>query len=100
MKSGLVDLKTCDTLRWFESDCHRYGYIQQLAFYRAILRIVTGKNFPVHIIAVEKNEPFSTDELLDLAELSNKSALERFRACCISGVWPTGYEDLRIIDTL
>ena len=106
MKSGLVDLKTCDSLRWFESDCRRYGYIHQLAFYRAILRIVTGKNFPVHIIAVEKNEPFSagvwklTDELLDLAELSNKSALERFRACCISGVWPTGYEDLRIIDTL
>ena len=106
MKSGLVDLKTCDSLRWFESDCRRYGYIQQLAFYRAILRIVSGKNFPVHIIAVEKNEPFSagvwklTDELLDLAELSNKSALERFRACCTSGVWPTGYEDLRIIDTL
>ena len=106
MKSGLVDLKTCDTLRWFESDCRRYGYIQQLAFYRAILRILSGKNFPVHIIAVEKNEPFSagvwklTDELLDLAELSNESALERFRACCISGVWPTGYEDLRIIDTL
>ena len=55
---------------------------------------------------MEKNEPFSagvwklTDELLDLAELSNKNALERFRACCISGVWPTGYEDLRIIDTL
>ena len=96
MKSGLVDLKTCDSLRWFESDCRRYGYIQQLAFYRAILRIVSG----------EKNEPFSagvwklTDELLDLAELSNKSALERFRNCCISGVWPTGYEDLRIIDTL
>ena len=105
-ESGLVDLKTCDSLRWFESDCRRYGYIHQLAFYRAILRIVTGKNFPVHIIAVEKNEPFSagvwklTDELLGLAELSNKSALERFRACCISGVWPTGYEDLRIIDTL
>ena len=59
MKSGLVDLKTCDSLRWFESDCRRYGYIQQLAFYRAILRIVSGKNFPVHIIAVEKNEPFS-----------------------------------------
>ena len=64
------------------------------------------RGIAVHIIAVEKNEPFSagvwklTDELLDLAELSNKNALERFRACCISGVWPTGYEDLRIIDTL
>ena len=24
---GLVDLKTCDSLKWFESDCRRYGYI-------------------------------------------------------------------------
>jgi len=63
-------------------------------------------NIPVHIIAVEKNEPFSsgvwklTSEVLDLAELSNKSALERFRACCTTGAWPTGYEDLRLIDSL
>lgn len=49
---------------------------------------------------LEKQKRSLTDELLDLAELSNKSALERFRTCCISGVWPTGYEDLRIIDTL
>lgn len=105
-KSGLVDLKTCDSLRWFESDCRRYGYIHQLAFYRAVLRAAAGKNFPVHIVAVEKNEPFSagvwklTDEVLDLAELANKAALERFRACRAAGEWPTGYEDLRIIDNL
>ena len=106
LKCGLVDLKTCDTLHWFESDCRRYGYIQQLAFYRAILRTVTGQNFPVHIIAVEKNEPFSagvwklTDDVLNLAERSNQVALKRFRTCCDSGIWPTGYEDLRIINTL
>jgi hypothetical protein len=105
-KFGLVDLKTCDSLRWFESDCRRYGYIHQLAFYRAVIQKVVGIDIPVHIIAVEKNEPFSsgvwklTSEVLDLAELSNKSALERFRACCTTGAWPTGYEDLRIIDTL
>ena len=103
---GLVDLKTCDSLRYFESDCRRYGYIYQLAFYRAVIRAATGRNVPVHIIAVEKNEPFSAGvwklscEVLDFAECSNKAALERFRACCATGVWPTGYEDIRIIDTL
>lgn len=105
-KFGLVDLKTCDSLKWFESDCRRYGYIYQLAFYRAVIRKVLGRDIPVHIIAVEKNEPFAagvwklSTEVLDLAELSNKAALERFRACCTTGVWPTGYEDIRIIDTL
>ncbi len=103
---GLVDLKTCDSLRWFESDARRYGYAHQLAFYRAVIREATGRTVPVHIVAVEKNEPFSTGvwsitpEALDEAELVNKAALERFRACCVSGAWPTGYEEIRIIDTL
>ncbi len=105
-KHGLVDLKTCDSLKWFESDCRRYGYIFQLAFYRMVLREVTGITFPVHILAVEKSEPNSagvwklTGEVLDLAELSVKSTLNRFHGCCVSGIWPTGYEDIRIIDTL
>ncbi len=105
-KYGLVDLKTCDSLKWFESDCRRFGYLFQMAFYRAVIRKATGRNVPVHIVAAEKNEPFSTgvwkltDEVLDLAELVNKAALERYRNCCVSGVWPTGYEDARIIDTL
>lgn len=105
-KSGLADLKTCDSLKWFESDCRRYGYLFQLAFYRTVIRKATGINVPVHVIAVEKNEPFSTgvwkltDEVLDLAELTNGAALERYRHCRASGIWPTGYEETRIIDTL
>lgn len=103
---GLVDLKTCAEIRWFESDCRRYGYIHQLAFYRAVLRMHLGQNVPIYIVAVEKCEPYSagvwrlTEEVLDLAEMSNKAALERYRNCCATGVWPTGYEDMRIIDTL
>ena len=105
-RHGLIDLKTADELQWFESDCRRYGYIYQLAFYRAIIREVTGKDVPVHIVAVEKKEPFAagvwrlSSEVLDLAELENKAALERFKGCCACGCWPTGYEDLRLIDTL
>ena len=32
---GVVDLKTCDDLSWFETDARRHGYVHQLAFYRA-----------------------------------------------------------------
>ena len=103
---GLVDLKTCDQLKWFESDCRRYGYIHQLAFYRAIIRQVTGETVPVKIIAVEKNEPFACgvwklgEEMLDLVELSNQKALLHYRECCATGNWPTGYEEIRTIASL
>ena len=105
-KKGLVDLKTCDSLKWFESDCRRYGYIFQMAFYRAIIREASGVTVPVHIIAVEKNEPFATgvwmltDEVLDIAEQINRATLKRYRKCLNSDEWPTGYEETRIIDNL
>ena len=35
---GIVDLKTCDDLTWFEADARRFGYGHQVAFYRAVLR--------------------------------------------------------------
>ena len=60
----------------------------------------------IHIIAVEKNEPFATGvwqltgEVLDLAERINEAALERYKKCRYTGVWPTGYEDVRLIDSL
>ena len=103
---GLVDLKTCDSLKWFEADCKRFGYIHQMAFYRAVLREATGENVPVRLIAVEKNEPFSTGvweiagEVLDQTEEVNKAALARYRKCRYTGHWPTGYEDIRIISAL
>lgn len=41
-----------------------------------------------------------TDEVLDLAEKTNKAALNRYRECDNSVIWPTGFEEIRIIDTL
>ena len=105
-KHGLVDLKTCDSLRWFENDVKRFGYIFQMAFYRAVIRCVSGETVPVRFIAVEKNEPFSTGvweithEVLDEAEKVNEAAIARLRKCRSTGHWPTGYEEPRIISTL
>ena len=105
-RHGLSDLKTTDALKWFEGDCKRFGYLYQMAFYRAVLRKATGVTVPVHLIAVEKSEPSSagvwkiSDDILDQAEMVNSAALRRLAECRSSGVWPTGYEEIRIIATL
>ena len=105
-KHGLVELKTCDSLRWFDGDAKRFGYAFQMAFYRAVLREATGETVAVHLIVVEKNEPFSTgvwelsDDVLDQAEKVNEAALARYRKCLQTGEWPTGYEETKVITSL
>ena len=103
---AIVDLKTCDDLRWFENDFKRYGYGYQLAFYRAVLRQCCGENRPCYVIAVEKREPFRcgvwriTEDLLDVAEHENKAAIARLHKCRYTNTWPTGFEEIRFITNL
>jgi hypothetical protein len=103
---SLVDLKTCDDLTWFESDAKRYGYIYQLAFYRAIVMHVLGIPMPVHLIAIEKKEPFRCGVWLippfslDQAQKENDAAIERLKRCQLAGIWPSGYEECRVFDTV
>jgi len=103
--SGIVDLKTCDDLTWFEADAKRYGYHRQMAFYRAVLaQALGGQLVPVHIIAVEKKEPFRcgvwriSDETLAIAQRENQAAINRLQHCQQTDQWPTGYEELRILE--
>jgi hypothetical protein len=101
--SGIIDLKTCDNLDFFEFDARRYQYVHQAAFYRAVLREASGKNYPFHLIAVEKHEPFRcgiwqiSDEALDVVEAENKAAIERLKHCRAENLWPTGYEEIRLL---
>jgi len=101
---GIVDLKTCDDMTWFESDARRFRYTHQLAFYRAVLAQVTGSLAPVHIVAVEKKEPHRcgvwriSDDSLAIAQKENEAAMARLMRCRDLGQWPTGYEEVRILD--
>jgi hypothetical protein len=103
---GISDLKTCENLEWLESDSRNFGYVHQLAFYRALLATVSGVTVPVHIIAVEKREPFRvgvwrlSDQVLAAATRDNLAAVERLKWCRREERWPTGYEAVRILDTL
>lgn len=101
---GIVDLKTCDDLDWFEADARRYGYTHQVAFYRAVLAEVIGIHQPVHFIAVEKKEPYRSgvwkvhEDTLNVARRENEAAIERLKRCLATDTWPTGYEDCRVFE--
>ena len=101
---GIVDLKTCDELTWFEADARRYRYPSQMAFYQSVLAEVLGEHVPVHIVAVEKREPFRcgvwrvSDDTLVIAQRENEAAIRRLVACRERDHWPTGYEEVRILD--
>lgn len=104
---GIVDLKTCDDLTWFEADARRYGYHRQVAFYRAVLaQALGGTLVPVHLIAVEKREPFRCgvwrvgDDTLAQAQRENEAAIRRLLVCRESDEWPTGFEEIRVLDVL
>ncbi len=103
---GLVDLKTCDHLTWFEGESRGFGYLHQMAFYRALIFQATGVIVPVFLIAVEKREPHRTGvfalapDVLNAAQKENEQAIERLARCSAADHWPTGYEDLRTIDYL
>ena len=101
---GIVDLKTCDEIDWFEADARRYRYLTQLAFYQAVLAEVISQFVPVHIVAVEKREPYRSgvwrvsDDALGIARKENEAAIRRLLVCRQKEMWPTGYEGIRILD--
>lgn len=105
-KSGILDLKTADNLDWLENDARNFGYIYQLSFYRSLLTVISGTVVPVHLIAVEKREPFRcgvwrvSEEVLGIAERENAAAIARLLECRKLDRWETGYEAVRTLDWL
>lgn len=103
---GIVDLKTCDDLDWFEADAKRYGYIHQVAFYHGVLSQTSVAPTPVHFVVVEKREPFRagcwvvSSDALSLAQQENEAAIERLRWCIATDSWPTLFENVRTLSSI
>ena len=101
---GIVDLKSCDDLTWFETDARRYRYHNQMAFYQAVLKEVIGEYVPVYLIAIEKKQPFRcgvwrvSDDCLTVTRQENEAAIRRLISCHRKDHWPTGYEEIRLLD--
>ncbi|GMU36594.1 MAG: PD-(D/E)XK nuclease-like domain-containing protein [Phycisphaerae bacterium] len=106
VRVGIVDLKTADELDSFEFALRALGYVHQLAFYRTLVAVVCGHVLPVHVVAVEKREPFRcgvwriAPAVLDHAQEQNDEAMDELRRCRNTGNWFTRYEELRVVDRL
>ena len=100
---AIYDVKTCADIMRFERDAFAYGYPAQLAFYRDVLEDATGVRLPVYILAFEKSESpiFGIwrvdEELLDDETVQNRNALEEYRKCRETGVYPTCFETVRVL---
>jgi len=106
---GLVDYKTTDSLDGFELSFSALEYAHQLAFYRAVIRAAIGTSthaLPVHVIASEKREPFRTGvwqiapAVLEQAERENWQAMQELTRCRETGIWPTRFESIRLLQHL
>jgi len=103
--NAIVDLKTCDNLDWFTNDSLKYGYAEQMSFYREVFTQATGGPAPtMWLLGVEKKIPYRcgvwqlSEALLAKAKAANDAALEELRMCRDQDYWPTRYEDVRILD--
>lgn len=103
---GVVDLKTAKSLDEFERVARSCGYVHQVAFYRALVQLLTGEVCDVHIVAVEKCEPFRVGVwrvapvALAQAQAENDAALDELRRCRATDYWPTRFEAVRTLDAL
>ena len=102
-RCAIVDLKTCADIDRFIWQARDARYIAQLAFYRAAMRVQTGRDMDCYIIAVEKAARprcgvylIPTPDL-DEAEdwiIQQLNALSEARA---TDTWSDGYEALRML---
>lgn len=103
---GIVDLQITDSLACFDWLIRAFGFVHQLAFYRSLVAVCTQQSLPVHLIAVEKCEPFRCgvwhipDKTLRKAATENEQAMHELAKCQASSVWPTGFESMREVDRL
>ncbi len=102
-RDGIVDFKTCRDIDSFERDAIEYGYIHQMAFYRALLFLGTDCFLPVHLIAAEKKEPYRVgvwkiDEYaMHCATMDNFHAMHELERCERNDTWPTRFETARTL---
>lgn len=103
----IVDLKTCGDIDSFESSMRRYDYAHQAAFYRSLCAAMLGcgvLQVACFLIAAETKGAYRVgvwrigELVLAEAQESNEEAIERLKKCWVSGVWKTGYEELRLFD--
>lgn len=100
----LVDLKTTDDLSTFDRKAWKFGYPEQLAFYKDLFCRTTGSTpgqIDVLIVAVEKKAPYKVavanlpHSILQVLQNRNEEHIAQLAQLFNSEEdWPTGYEGI------
>ena len=75
-----------------------------MAFYRELVVEACGVELEVHLVAIEKREPYRcgvwqlSRRLLDRVADENLAAIEELQRCREHDIWKTRFESLRLID--
>ena len=99
----LVRLVTPPTLARFEHWAWLHHEIHAAAFQRRLVQEVLNGSPVCTLLAVEAQEPYRTglweisSETLALAERDNEDAIDRLVAFQTYDLWPTGYEQVRML---
>lgn len=102
-----VDYKTsatCDP-KGFGRTCFNFGYHMQAAWYNDLLDLAGSPIGAFAFIVQSKEPPYDvfvaelTDRAVDLGRARNREALERFRDCTASGIWPGPVRDDAFVTT-
>ena len=97
----IADLKTCQSLKQFESSWMRYRYDLQAAFYQRIVSPV--KEVDVYFIAIEKQFPHlcavyrMSESTLWAAQLQLDELLQEYKEATASQFFPTRTEAVRTL---
>lgn len=101
---GIVAFKLCERLIRFTSTFDDCSYANEAVFWQSLVACATGLTLPVHVIAGEEREPFRCgvwqmgEKLLTNARKQNDEPISLMRTQSRDGQWPTGYEDVRVLD--
>lgn len=103
---GIVQLELVHDLNLFEFLVGHGGHAHKAAFSRALVAVNCGCLFPVHIIAVERAEPFRAGvweiaaSVLDATQRENEETVREMERSHKAHTWPTGFEAMRTIDRI
>ena len=98
-----ADFRTTSELELFEERSEYYGYWREWALLNAAFIDQNGGQPQAFVIAAEKENGNRAAVFLldqhDLWEAQNENLREihRYKTCCQSGVWPSGFENLRLM---
>lgn len=96
--SHIADYKTTfdASSRGVISSVWKYRYHMQAAWYRALVKDLTGESLPVRFVFQEKKPPYlvsvweATDDYIELGQADMEDAIQLYVRCRQSGIWP-GY---------